>query len=459
MNFDQLGLNPKLLQTVEKQGYTEATPIQSETIPLILAGHDVLGCAQTGTGKTAAFALPTLQLLMPETPSQPTKGRKQRQRAIQALVLTPTRELANQVQKSFGTYGRGTDLRQTVIYGGVSQNPQVKSLQAGTDIVIATPGRLLDLMNQGYIKLDQLKVLILDEADQMLDMGFIHDLKKIVRHVPAKRQTLMFSATMPPEIRQLASQWLVKPKSVQATPDASPPTKIDQTVAFVEKKQKPATLVQFLKSVSGERHLVFCRTKRGVDRVVKHLTQAKIKAMGIHGNKSQRARETALEQFSTQAPPVLVATDVAARGLHMPGVSHVVNYDLPETPETYVHRIGRTARAGAAGESVSFCSYDERPYLKRIERLIKSTVKTHDTLGDDFVENPPESLIAPVKKPGRPKGSSRGAKAGGSYAGNSSSGSSSPGGRYGKSANRPYNSRRSGSAGGGKKRGGQSKSR
>ncbi len=290
------------------------------------------------------------------------------------LVLTPTRELCRQVQNSFATYGRGTNLRQTMIYGGVSQNPQVNALRNGTDIVIATPGRLLDLIQQGHVKLDQLQVLILDEADQMLDMGFVQDLKKIVKHVPAERQTLMFSATMPSEIRQLASQWLDRPQTVQATPKDSTPDKIKQTVAFVEKKQKPATLLKFLQDAGGERHLVFCRTKRGADRVVLYLKKANINALAIHGNKSQNARERALAQFSSKRPPVLVATDVAARGLHMPNVSHVINYDLPETPEIYVHRIGRTARAGAEGESLSLCSVDERPYLKRIERLIKQTV-------------------------------------------------------------------------------------
>ena len=375
MHFNEMGLHPKILRAVSRQGYTIATPIQIETIPLILAGHDVLGCAQTGTGKTAAFALPTLHHLLPEnSPNQPN-GRQQRRRSIGCLVLTPTRELANQVQRSFATYGRSTDLRQTVVYGGVSQNPQVNGLRAGTDVVIATPGRLLDLMNQGHVKLDNLKVLVLDEADQMLDMGFIQDLKKIVTHVPKDRQTLMFSATMPAEIRQLASQWLDRPKMVQATPVATPPDKIEQTVAFVEKTQKAATLVHFLQTVNGQRHLVFCRTKRGADRVVKYLKRAQIHALAIHGDKSQRAREKALEIFSSSRPPVLVATDVAARGLHMPGVSHVINYDLPETPEIYVHRIGRTARAGAAGESISFCSVDEKPYLKRIEKLIRRAVK------------------------------------------------------------------------------------
>ena len=381
MNFDEMGLHPNILRAVTRQGYSTATPIQSVAIPLILAGHDVLGCAQTGTGKTAAFALPTLHHLLPETASRQSQGRQQRRRSIGALVLTPTRELANQVHKSFATYGRSTDLRSTVVYGGVSQNPQVNALRAGTDVVIATPGRLLDLMNQGHVRLHDLKVLVLDEGDQMLDMGFIHDLKKIVTHVPADRQTLMFSATMPAEIRQLSSQWLDNPQTVQATPVASTPEKIKQSVAFVEKPQKPATLIRFLQTVSGQRHLVFCRTKRGVDRVVRYLNQAQIRALAIHGNKSQSAREQALEKFSSPRPPVLVATDVAARGLHMPDISHVINYDLPEIPEIYVHRIGRTARAGAAGESVSFCSVDERPYLKRIEQLIKRAVKVQKLPG------------------------------------------------------------------------------
>ncbi len=375
MNFDEMGLDPELLRAVKRQGYSTATPIQSQAIPLILAGSDVLGCAQTGTGKTAAFALPTLHhLLTKKPPKQPSKGRRKQRRPIRALVLTPTRELANQVQKSFSTYGRDTPLRQTVIYGGVSQHPQTNSLRSGTDIVIATPGRLLDLMNQGFVHLQNLQVLILDEADQMLDMGFIHDLKKIVAEIPEQRQTLMFSATMPGEIRRLASRWLNNPKTVQATPEASTPDKIKQSVAFVEKPQKAAALVDFLQSVDGERHLVFCRTNRGDDRLVRHLKRERIAALAIHGDKTQAARERALEKFSSPRPPVLVATDVAARGLHMPGVSHVINYDLPEIPEVYVHRIGRTARAGAEGESMAFCSGDERSYLKRIERLIRRTV-------------------------------------------------------------------------------------
>ena len=433
-----MGLRPSILRAVQRQGYTSATPIQNAAIPLILAGHDVLGCAQTGTGKTAAFALPTLHHLLPEKPSKPSKGRP-RWRPISALVLTPTRELANQVQKSFATYGHGTGLRQTMIYGGVSQNPQVSSLRAGTDVVIATPGRLLDLMNQGYVKLGDLKILILDEADQMLDMGFVQDLKKIVKHVPPRRQTLMFSATMPAEIRQLASQWLDRPRTVQATPVASTPDKIEQTVAFVEKQQKPATLIRFLQTTAGERQLVFCRTKRGVDRVVRYLQQARIHALAIHGDKSQRAREQALAKFSSTQPPILVATDVAARGLHMPNVSHVINYDLPEVPEIYIHRIGRTARAGAAGASISFCSADERPYLKRIEKLIRQAVKVQNLpgrSGDEaqVVQRPAAARSRPQKS-ARPQGAAK-----------------QP---TGKSSRRQFKSARG--AAGGKKRGGPSR--
>jgi len=405
MNFDEMGLDPKILRAVGRAGYSTATPIQSEAIPLVLAGHDVLGCAQTGTGKTAAFALPTLDFLLSETAPGQRQGRRQRRRPIRVLVLTPTRELANQVRKSFATYGRCTDLRQTMIYGGVSQNPQVAALRAGTDIVIETPGRLLDLMNQGHVRLDAVEVLILDEADQMLDMGFIHDLKRIVKHVPEDRQTLLFSATMPAEIRRLASQWMDRPKMVQATPVASTPEKIKQSVTFVEKPQKLAALVRFVRS-GGARHLVFCRTKHGVDHVVRHLERARIQALAIHGNKSQRARENALERFSAPRPPVLVATDVAARGLHMPDISHVINFDLPEVPEIYIHRIGRTARAGAAGESISFCSAAERPYLKRIERLIRRAVKVRKLPAGGPGERPIGERPAPVRQAAaRPSGS------------------------------------------------------
>ncbi|MEQ1906118.1 MAG: DEAD/DEAH box helicase [Pirellulaceae bacterium] len=396
MSFESLGLDPKILSTLQKLKYTVATPIQIASIPAILDGEDLLGCAQTGTGKTAAFALPIIQNLFRAKPasenidansragdsrSGDSRQPAARRRKISALVLTPTRELANQVEKSFATYGRSLGLRQAVIYGGVSQNPQVTALRAGVDIVIATPGRLLDLMEQGFVDLNHVKVLVLDEADQMLDMGFIQPMKRIVAKIPRARQTLMFSATMPPEIQRLAEQWLKNPKTVKANVVARPPEKIKQSVAFIDQSRKSDALIDFLQNTAGERQLVFCRTKHGADRLVRHLERAKIPALAIHGNKSQNARERALASFSSDSPPVLIATDVAARGLHMPGISHVINYDLPETPETYVHRIGRTARAGAEGESISFVSSDERQYLRGIERLIGRQIEVIQLAG------------------------------------------------------------------------------
>lgn len=375
MKFEDVGLHSRILRGVLRQGYTEATRIQAMSIPLLMSGHDLLACAQTGTGKTAAFALPVLHHLMVERDAEGPRADRAKGRPIRALVLTPTRELATQVHANFKTYSRCTKLRSTVIYGGVSQNPQVQFLRSGSDVVIATPGRLLDLMNQGHVRLRDLSWLILDEADQMLDMGFIHDLKKIVSQAPAERQTMMFSATMPKEIRQLASQWLDHPEVIQAERVSSTPDKIKQMVTFVEKPKKPSTLVRFLTSSATGRTLVFCRTKRGADRVVGYLKRSNIHALAIHGDKTQYARAQAIERFCSPRPPVLVATDVAARGLHLPGVAHVINYDLPEIPETYVHRIGRTARAGEEGESISLCSSDERPVLKRIESLIRQSLK------------------------------------------------------------------------------------
>ncbi|MDP1560069.1 MAG: DEAD/DEAH box helicase [Pirellulaceae bacterium] len=402
MSFESLGLDPKILATLQKLKYTVATPIQVASIPAILDGDDLLGCAQTGTGKTAAFSLPILQNLFLSHPSSrasdttshessgrssnPRRGERSLSRPISVLVLTPTRELANQVSKSFATYGRGLGLRQVVIFGGVSQNPQITALRAGVDIVVATPGRLLDLMGQNVVDLSHVKVLVLDEADQMLDMGFIQPLKKIVSRIPRSRQTLMFSATMPPEIQSLAEQWLNNPITVQADGGARPPEKIKQSVAHVDQSRKADALIEYLRTSRGIRHIVFCRTKHGSDRLVKLLDRAKISAVAIHGNKSQNARERALARFCSEEPPILVATDVAARGLHMPGVSHVINYELPNTPETYVHRIGRTARAGAAGESVSFCSHDEREYLRDIERLIGYSIPVQTMAGFSSAE-------------------------------------------------------------------------
>ncbi len=365
--FADLGLCEPLLKAIANEGYDTPTPIQLQAVPYVLQGRDLLGCAQTGTGKTAAFALPILHRFM----QQPSKASP---RPIRALVLTPTRELAVQIHESFKTYGHFCSVWHTVIYGGVGQNPQVRALRNGVDVVIATPGRLLDLMNQGFVDLRQVEHLVLDEADNMLDMGFIHDIRKIISRLPSKRQTLMFSATMPGEIRKLADTILHQPISVAVTPTATPVEKIEQSVLFVEKALKPGALVHYLNANGIERALVFTRTKHGADRVVKALLHSGIRAQAIHGNKSQNARQRALTAFKGDAPPILVATDIAARGLDIDDVSHVINYEIPNVPETYVHRIGRTARAGASGIAVSFCDQDERAYLRDIQRLIRRTI-------------------------------------------------------------------------------------
>ena len=378
MKFEDFGLTEAILRGVRKQGYCKATPIQAKAIPAILRGRDLMGCAQTGTGKTAAFALPTLQRLSSRPMDRVAKrghARSRSTRPIRSLILAPTRELAIQIHASFQAYGKFTGMRATVIYGGVSQHRQVRSLQDGVDIVIATPGRLLDLMQQGHVDLASVQLLILDEADQMLDMGFIHDLRKIVARVPKRRQTLMFSATMPGEIRKLADQWLSDPVHVRVAPVAAPAEKVQQSVYFVEPPEKSRLLKSFLRQTPGSRTLVFTRTKRGADRVARQLTQAGIVASAIHGNKSQNLRERVLARFKSSQPPVLVATDIAARGLDVREVSHVINFDLPEVPEIYVHRIGRTGRAGAAGRAISFCGRDERSRLRRIERLTRRAIE------------------------------------------------------------------------------------
>ncbi len=363
MNFDALGLAEPILRAVTAEGYTVPTPIQSKAIPHVLAGSDLLGCAQTGTGKTAAFALPILHRLAAGQTNQnghaATPGAGGRAK-LRALILAPTRELASQIADSFHAYGRNLRLRHTVIFGGVSQHHQVKALKAGIDTLIATPGRLLDLMNQGFVDLRGIEIFVLDEADRMLDMGFMPDIRRIIKQIPTKRQTLMFSATMPPDIRQLADTILNKPVSVAVNPVASTVEKITQAVYFVQRKDKPALLTHLLKANGMGRTLVFTRTKHGADKVVKHLDKAGIRAAAIHGNKSQNNRTRALAQFKSKAPPVLVATDIASRGIDVDEISHVVNFDMPDVPETYVHRIGRTARAGASGIALSFCDHEER---------------------------------------------------------------------------------------------------
>ena len=370
MSFTELELSEPILRAVRNEGYEIATPIQLEAIPPILAGRDICGCAQTGTGKTAAFALPTLHRLSQTGSRSQTRGRR-----VRCLVLSPTRELAWQIGESFRNYGKFTGLRHTVIYGGVGQQPQVRALEHGVDILVATPGRLLDLMNQGHVNLNQVEVLILDEADQMFDMGFIHDLKRIVAKVPRQRQTLLFSATMPKEIRQLADQWLNDPVSIQVVPQSTPAERIKQTVYFVEKRNKPDLLAHCLKEQGATRTLVFTKTKHGADRLVKCLIEAGVRAAAIHGNKSQASRQRTLAQFKTQSLPVLVATDIASRGLDIDGVSHVFNYDLPMAPEIYVHRIGRTARAGASGIAITFCDNDERSMLREVERITRQRLE------------------------------------------------------------------------------------
>lgn len=369
MKFEELGLAETLLRAVAAEGYSSPTKIQSAAIPPVLEGRDVLGCAQTGTGKTAAFALPTLHHLGRVECRVNGRGRK-----IRALVLAPTRELSLQIGESFKTYGRHTSARCAVIYGGVGQTPQVRALNYGADILVATPGRLLDLMQQGYIDLSHVEILVLDEADRMLDMGFIHDLRRIAEKVPKKRQTLLFSATMPPAIRQLADQWLSNPVDVRVGPTSSTVDKIRQSVFFVDQSQKIRLLTHWLQQTPWTRTLVFTRTKHGADKVTKFLVKAGINANAFHGNKSQSARQRAIASFKGQQPPVLVATDIAARGLDIDMVSHVINFDLPVDAESYVHRIGRTGRAGEDGIAVSFCDRSERTILRAIERLTRQTL-------------------------------------------------------------------------------------
>ncbi len=368
MSFENLNLIEPIRKALKTEGYTTATPIQEQSIPIILKKKDLLGCAQTGTGKTAAFAIPVLQLLHEQ------KHQEKGPLSIKTLVLTPTRELAIQIGESFAAYGKHTGLKHTVIFGGVSQNTQVLTLKKGVDILVATPGRLLDLMNQKLLHLHHLKILVLDEADRMLDMGFIHDVKKIIAKIPEKRQTLFFSATMPPEIQKLANSLLVNPEKVEVTPVSSTAEMIDQKVFFVAKGDKKNLLIHVLKDPAIRSVLVFTRTKHGADKVVKDLSKAGVQGEAIHGNKSQNARQRALTNFKSGATRVLVATDIAARGIDVDNLSHVINYELPNIPETYVHRIGRTGRAGASGEAFSFCDAEEVDFLKDIQKLISKSI-------------------------------------------------------------------------------------
>ena len=358
-----------VLRALVHEGYTKPTPIQVQSIPIILQQKDLLGCAQTGTGKTAAFAIPLLQLM-----HQKQQQTQQARRHIKALVLTPTRELAIQIEESFKAYGRYLDLKHLVVYGGVSQVNQVNSLRRGIDILVATPGRLLDLMQQNHISLRDIKFFVLDEADRMLDMGFVHDVKKIIAKLPAKRQTLFFSATMPPEIQQLADVLLSNPAKVEVTPVSATADLIQQSLYFVEKQNKRFLLIHLLEDKSVQTALVFSRTKHGADKIARDLNGAGIRAEAIHGNKSQNARQSALSNFKLRRTRVLVATDIAARGIDIDELTHVVNYDLPNTPETYIHRIGRTGRAGASGIAISFCGAEEKADLRDIQKLINKNI-------------------------------------------------------------------------------------
>lgn len=365
--FSELGLAVPLLRALSAEKYNVPTPIQAQAIPLLLEGGDLMGLAQTGTGKTAAFALPILQRLS----ELKTQAESRRPRA---LVLAPTRELAIQIADGFKAYGQNLQLRHAVIYGGVGQVPQVKALRRGVDILVATPGRLLDLMGQGHLILDEASTLVLDEADRMLDMGFIHDVRKIVAKLPKKRQSLLFSATMPRDVAKLSEEILLQPRRVEVAPSATPVEKIDQKIFFVEAARKRHLLEELLRDQAMFRVIVFTRTKHRANRVADQLGKAGITAEAIHGNKSQNARQRALEAFRKGKVQVLVATDIAARGIDIDDVTHVVNFELPNEPESYVHRIGRTARAGASGAAYSFCDPSERAYLRDIEKIIKMQI-------------------------------------------------------------------------------------
>ncbi|MFS0869228.1 DEAD/DEAH box helicase [Paenibacillus xylanilyticus] len=368
MNFKDLNIIPPILEGLSKANYTSPTPIQEQAIPAVLAGRDLLGCAQTGTGKTAAFSVPIIQLLS-EKSSGPKPGRR-----IRSLILTPTRELAIQISDNIKTYSRYTDIRCSAIVGGVSQKVQERALNQGADIIIATPGRLIDLVNQKRIDLSFIEILVLDEADRMLDMGFIHDVKRIISKMPSKKQTLFFSATMPPEITKMVKTLLVDPVKVEITPVSSTVDRIEQSVYLLENGKKQNMLNHILQDKSIVSALVFTRTKRGADRVTRELSKVNVTAQAIHGNKSQTDRQKALNNFKSGVTRVLVATDIAARGIDVEELSHVINFNLPNIPETYVHRIGRTGRAGHSGMAISFCEKEELPFLKDIEKVIKKSI-------------------------------------------------------------------------------------
>lgn len=398
MSFTSLKLTDPILRSLKEEGYTHPTPIQSQAIPIALQGTDLLGSAQTGTGKTAAFAIPILQRL--GSSHRPNHNRK-----IRSLIVTPTRELAIQIDESFQNYGRYTGLTSTVVFGGVNQKSQVKKLKSGVDILTATPGRLLDLMNQGHISLSDIEIFVLDEADRMLDMGFIHDIKKLLAVLPKKRQTLFFSATMPPEIVKLSNSILHNPRKIEITPESPTVEAIQQGIYFVDKGNKKKLLVDVLKDDRIRHALVFTRTKHGANKIVTLLNKKNINAEAIHGNKSQTARQRALGNFKNQTTSVLVATDIAARGIDVDELQYVINYEIPNVPETYIHRIGRTGRAGSDGTALSFCDAVEKDYLRDIEKLIGKKIPVIEEHDFPLLDNnPPE----PAKQQQRHSQNNRG---------------------------------------------------
>ncbi len=407
MVFKNLNIIEPILKAINAKGYSTPTPIQEQSIPILLKRKDLLGCAQTGTGKTAAFAIPILQHIYLD--KQPNKGR----RKIKALIVTPTRELAIQIADSFTDYGKFTGIKNTVVFGGVKQNPQTFALRQGVDILVATPGRLLDLMQQGYISLKDVEYFVLDEADHMLDMGFIHDIKKIVAKLPSQRQSLFFSATMPPDIIKLSGKILGTPEKVTINPEQATAERVHQSVYFVSKRAKSKLLIYLLKSDTYSSTLVFSRTKHGADKIVKLLKRASINAEAIHGNKSQGARQRALGNFKNGDTNVLVATDIAARGIDVSELALVVNYDLPNIAETYVHRIGRTARASASGIAISFCDVEEKAYLRDIQKLIDQQIPVVEE--HPFIDDGTEEPNKPSRPPKKATQQSRYKKKGNSY--------------------------------------------
>ena len=439
MTFKDLGIIDPILEALEAEGYTHPTPIQEQSIPTLLEGNDLLGCAQTGTGKTAAFSIPIIQLLEQD----PFKG--QGKKKIKALVITPTRELAIQIGDSFSAYGKYTSIKNTVIFGGVKQLAQTSTLRHGVDVLVATPGRLLDLMNQGFINLKDIEYFVLDEADRMLDMGFIHDIKKIIAALPSKRQSLFFSATMPLSIVHLSQKILGNPQKVTIKPEQTTAEKVEQAVYFVSKGNKPNLLIHILNTQAHDSTLVFSRTKHGANKIVKVLSKANIKSDAIHGNKSQAARQKALNNFKEGKIDVLVATDIAARGIDIDDLSLVINYDLPNIPESYVHRIGRTGRAKASGIALSFCDAEERVYLRDIQKLIDQKIRVVND--QPFVDESPDPSGKSAKKaaPQQAKRPSSGPrKATNSYGGRRrSSAAGSPSKNSNRGSKRPYSGRKS----------------